>query len=123
MDEQWWNAGRPHFWDRAEFPTEQDVLDAVWLYQDLVATAECLGEWADVERLRLIAEAARCEYWHRSQTAYRDQLPGSGPAEPPRSADVGSEASASFITPGTVAPRGKRRRSEPRRRGPATGGS
>ena len=68
MHQEWWNAARPSFWDRTAFPTEQDVLDAVWLFQDLVAAAERAGDWADAERFRLIAEAARCEYWQRSRS-------------------------------------------------------
>lgn len=123
MDQEWWNAARPSFWDRTAFPTEQDVLDAVWLFQDLVAAAERAGDWADAERFRLIAEAARCEYWQRSQTAYRNLLPKSGPAERPTPPDVDCEASGPFITPGTVAPRGKRRRAGGPRRGPAGAGS
>jgi hypothetical protein len=71
---------RPHFADRDEYPTAQDVLDAVWLFQDLADAARDSGEVADAERCRDIADAARSEYRRRSQEWSGASGPASSPA-------------------------------------------
>lgn len=106
MDQGWWDAARPRFWDREEFPTDQDVLEAIWLYHDLERAAESDEVWADAERFRMIADMARLEYQRRSETAGWIAAERDAPSTQP------------FVTPGTVHPSQHRRRRHPRR-GPA----
>ena len=83
MDRDWWNEPRPHFSDRTEYPSAQDVLDALWMLQDLALEADRAGSWANAERLRLVAEEARIEYRRRSCDAFRTLLPQLRPEEHP----------------------------------------
>ena len=52
----------PHFDDPTEYPSAGDVLDAVWLYEELAEQAEAAGDPFGAERFRLIAERARAQY-------------------------------------------------------------
>lgn len=101
MDQQWWEAARPRFWDREEYPTNNDVLEALELYRELARTAQRNKEWAEAERLLLIADTARLEFERRSETA---EWIASEP-DPP--------TSRPFVTPGTVHPSMGRRRGRP----------
>ncbi len=56
----------PHLADRAQYPTAGDLLDALWLFEDLAADAERSGRAADARRLHTIAETARGEYRRRA---------------------------------------------------------
>jgi hypothetical protein len=55
-------AHLPHFDDPTEYPSAGDVLDAVWLYEELAESADAAGDAGSAERFRLIADRARAQY-------------------------------------------------------------
>jgi hypothetical protein len=65
MDHNPLDAIGPPFSDMARYPTAHDVLDALWLLEDLAEAAESAGQHAEAERRHQIAQAAREEYQHR----------------------------------------------------------
>lgn len=62
MDHHFLDDLQPPFSDRDRYPTAHDVLDAMWLLEDLAEEAESAGEHAEAERRHRIALAAREEY-------------------------------------------------------------
>jgi hypothetical protein len=56
----------PRLADHALYPNARDVLDALWLFEDLAEDAERSGRAADARRLHTIADLARGEYRRRA---------------------------------------------------------
>jgi hypothetical protein len=65
MDHHPLDAFGPPFSDTARYPTAHDVLDAMWLLEDLAEEAEEAGRHLEAELRHGMAKAAREEYQHR----------------------------------------------------------
>jgi hypothetical protein len=65
MDHPPLDALGPPFSDLARYPKAHDVLDAMWLLEDLAEEAESAGQHDEAGRRHRIAQAAREEYQHR----------------------------------------------------------
>lgn len=63
------DALQPPFSDLSRYPTAHDVLDAMWLLEDLAEEAEAAGERDEAERRHRIAQVAREEYQLRCSGA------------------------------------------------------